>query len=108
LERPGTGVVIVALMAASTGAKAAAPAVLVPGLALAIAYCWRFDRGSVRTLGAALAAAVGTLGLSWLVVFNSGPQDEIRLEPGGSARGLVPHLSHHLFDKPTGAAKLFF
>ena len=108
LARPGAWVVIVALIAAATGAKAAAPAVLVPGLALGIAYCWRFDRGSVRTLGVALAGAVGTLALSWLFVFNSGPQDEIRLEPGGTARGLVPHLSHHLFDKPTGAAKLFF
>jgi hypothetical protein len=56
----------------------------------------------------ALGAALGTLGLSWLVVFNSGPQDEIRLQPGGTARGLVPHLSHHLFDKPGGVAKLFF
>ncbi|MFL5886787.1 MAG: hypothetical protein ACJ77M_17085, partial [Thermoleophilaceae bacterium] len=106
--RLGSWVIITALMGAAAGAKAAVPAVLVPGLVLALVYCWRFDRRAVRTLATALGASVVTLGLAWALIFSGGKEGDIHIKPGGTGRSLLPDFSHHLdpHSGPMDAKKL--
>jgi hypothetical protein len=101
-DRLGSWVVIAALMAAATGAKAAVPSVMAPGLVIALAYAARYERRAVRTLATALGLCVATFGVAWLLVFSGGEEGEIHLKPGATARDLLPHFSHQL--KPHSGA----
>ena len=101
-DRLGSWVVIAALMAAATGAKAAVPSVMAPGLVIALAYAARFERRAVRTLATALGLCIATFGAAYLLVFSGGEEGEIHLKPGATARDLLPHFSHQL--KPHSGA----